>query len=240
MTWYDKIKSHMTKDTSPELKKGEIKGILIDSFKRHLPEFEFGNYKSSEYNFQRTRNHRGFTIWEALHVMFSLGNKNFACSVSSRINKTYRSSKSYNVGLINPHVDLVTLKEGTGVVAIEEAYYFHNGKLSTTAKVVEQICNDFVAYGVPFLDKQYSCLRSNSIVKAGLDYIQQLQIDGRKLQSEINNELKQCGYVASRLTHPVYRNLKETLQSIGNQTREDRQKIPGLACELLELLWVEQ
>ena len=73
-----------------------------------------------------------------------------------------------------------------------------------------------------------------------MDYIQQLQLDRQTLKLEINNELKQVGYVASRVTHPIYVNLKQTLQSIPNQTREDRQKIPGVAFDLLELLWTDQ
>jgi hypothetical protein len=230
----------MTKeDSSPELKKGEIKGILINSFQSHLPEFKFSNYKSSQYNFQRTRERKGFTVWETLHVLFSLGDKNFSCSISSRLNKDYGSSKSYDNGLINPHVDLIALKKGTGAVGIEEAHYFHNGKIQTTTKSVEQICKDFVDYGVPFLDDQYDRLNTNQIVNEGLGYIQQLGVDRQTLKSEINNELKQVGYVASRLTHPVYVDLKETLQSIQSQTREDRQKIPKLAYDLLGLLWID-
>jgi hypothetical protein len=231
----------MTKeDNSPELKKGEIKGILINGFKKHLPEFEFADYRGNQYNFQRTRKHREFTVWETLHVLFSLNDKNFACSVSSRLNKDYVTSKSYNIELINPHVDLIALKKGRGVVGIEEAYYFHNGKVHTTTKLVEQICKDFVAHGVPFLDRQYDRLKSNEIVNAGLNYIQQLHIDRQTLKYEINNELKQVGYIASRLTHPVYVNLKEILQAVPKQTREDRQKISGFACELLELFWTAQ
>jgi hypothetical protein len=175
-----------------------------------------------------------------LHVLFSLNGKNFSCSVSSRLNKEYVSSKSYNIGRINPHVDLIALKRGTGVVGIEEAYYFHNGKVQTTTRLVGQICKDFTAHGVPFLNKHFERLRTNQIVNAGLNYIKQLQEDSQELQSQINNELKQVGYVASRLMHPAYVNLKETLQAIPNQTLEDRQNMPGLAYELLELLWTEQ
>jgi hypothetical protein len=198
------------------------------------------NYKSSQYNFQRTKEHKDFAVWETLHVLFSLNDKNFSCSVSSRLNRDYVNSKSYNIGLVNPHVDLITLKKGTGVARIEEAYYFHNGKVQTTTKLVEQICKDFVMYGVPFLDKQFERLRTNQIVNAGLDYIQQLQADRQELKLQINNELKQVGYVASRLTNSVYVNLKEKLQIVPNQTQEDRQKISGLAYELLELLWTDQ
>ncbi len=241
MSWYDKIKSLTTKeDASPELKKGEIKAILINNFQRHLPEFKFTNYKSSKYNFQRIRKHKEFTVWETMHVLFSLGDKNSSCSVSTRLNKDYVSSKSYDIGLINPHVDLITLKKGTGVVGIEEAYYFHNGKIQSTTELVEQIYKDFFDYGVPFLDKQYDRLKTNQIINEGLDYIQQLQVDRQTLKLEINNELKQVGYVASRLTHPIYVNLKQTLQSIPNQTREDRQNIPGVTYDLLDLLWTDQ
>jgi tetratricopeptide (TPR) repeat protein len=42
MSWYSKIKSKIEKkDDSPELKRGQVKHILISEFERELPEFNF-------------------------------------------------------------------------------------------------------------------------------------------------------------------------------------------------------
>lgn len=231
----------MTKeDSSPELKRGEIKGILINSFQKHLPDFTFSSYKGGQYNFQRTKQYKEFTIWETLHVLFLLSDKNFSCSISSRLNKNHSNLKSYNTGLINPHIDLITLKKGTGAVNIEEASYFHNGKVQTTTNLVNQIANDFLHYGIPFLHEQFNQLLSSQIINVGLEHIKNLKVDPQKLRTEIDTELKQVGYITSRLTHPIYFNLKETLQNIPNQTREDRQHIPSFSYELIELLWSSQ
>lgn len=230
----------MRKEGLSELKKGEIKEILKGKFEKYLPEFKYANYDSRQYNFQRTKEYGNFTVWETLHVSFSLKHKNFSCSVSSRVNKNLISSNSYNTNLLNPHVDLIFLKKGTRVIAIEDAYYFSNGKTDVTTKVVEQICKDFVMYGVPFLDRQFESLQTNKILNTGLNYIQQLKVNKQELGLQINAEMKQVGYITSRLKHPIFVSLKETLQAIPQQAGEDKQKIPGLVFELLELLWTEQ
>ena len=56
LNWIDKIKELTTKqDKSPELKKGVIKQILIQTASEVLPDFEFSAYKNSCYTFQRLR-----------------------------------------------------------------------------------------------------------------------------------------------------------------------------------------
>lgn len=224
-------------DKSPELKKGEIKQILIQTASEVLPDFEFLAYKNSCYLFQRLRQVNNLTVYEILHIIFTLKDKNFACSIASRLNPQYVFSNQFNIGLINPHQDLKVLRHNTGALNIQDAYYFHNGQVETTTKTVKEIFYDFKKCGLPFLDKQLEILKSNSIVKRGFDYIDDLQIDKHKLKTEITEELNKGGLLLSSIKHPIYVDLKENLQSVSGQSKEDRQIIPKTAHELLELYW---
>ncbi len=238
MNWFDKIKELTTKqDKSPELKKGEIKLILIQTASEFLPDFEFLEYKNGCYSFQRQRQVNNLTVYEILHIIFTLKDKNFACSIASRLNPEYIFSNNYNIGLINPHQDLKVLRHNSGALNIEDAYYFHNGQVETTTKTVKEIFGDFKKYGLPFLDKQVKQLESNSIIKRGFDYIDDLQTDKQKLKTKITEELNKGGLLLSSIKHPIYIDLKEKLLSVSGQSKEDRQKIPKTAHELLELYW---
>lgn len=238
MNWIDKIKELTTKqDKSPELKKGEIKQVLIQTASEFLPDFEFLAYKNGCYSFQRLRQVNNLTVYEILHIIFTLKDKNFACSIASRLNPKYIFSNNYNIGLINPHQDLKVLRHNSGALNIEDAYYFHNGQVETTTKAVKELFSDFNRYGLPFLDKQVQRLKSNSIVKRGFDYIDDLQIDKQKLKTEITEELNKGGLLLSSIKHPIYIDFKEILQTVGGQSKDDRQKIPKTAHELLELYW---
>lgn len=224
-------------DKSPELKKGEIKQILIQTASEILPDFEFLTYKNSCYTFQRLRQVNNLTVHELLHVIFTLKDKNFACSIASRLNSEYIFSNQYNIGLLNPHKDLKVLRHNSGALNIEDAYYFHNGQVETTTKTVKEIFGDFKRYGLPFLDKQVERLISNSIVERGLDYIDDLQTEKKKLKTDITEELNKGGLLLSSIKHPIYVDLKEKLQSVSGQSKDDRQKIPKTAHELLEIYW---
>ncbi|UPQ78758.1 hypothetical protein M0M57_14190 [Flavobacterium azooxidireducens] len=238
MNWIDKIKELTTKqDKSPELKKGEIKQILIQAASEVLPDFEFLEYKNSCYSFQRLRQVNNLTVYEILHIIFTLKDKNFACSIASRLNPEYVFSNQYNIGLINPHKDLKVLRHNSGALNIEDAYYFHNGQVDTTIKTVKEIFGDFKNCGLPFLDKQAERLKSNSIVKRGFNFIEDLKTDKQRLKTEITDELNKGGLLLSSLKHPIYVDLKENLQSVSGQTKEDRQSIPKTAHELLEIYW---
>lgn len=238
MNWIDKITDLTTKtDDSPELKRGQIKTILTEQVSKILPDFEFKVYKGSEYRFGRTRNFRNYKLTETLHIMFGLKDKNFACSISSSLNEDYADSNSYNTGLINPHTDLIVLKKGTGVISIDEAYYFHNGRLKTTTKVVEQIINDYKEFGIPFLDKQYKRLTDSQIIKVGLAYIEKLTVDRKILKREIEESLNAPGQRISVVRHLIYDDLKAKLFAVSGLTKEDRQKIDKLTFELLELYY---
>jgi len=219
------------------LKKGEIKEILIQTVGEVLPDFEFVSYKNSCYSFQRQRQIENFTVHEILHIIFTLKDKNFACSVASRLNPEYIVSNQYNIGLINPHQDLKVLRHNSSALNIQDPYYFHNGQVETTTRIVKEIFGDFKKYGLPFLDKQVERLKSNSIVKRGFDYIDDLQIDKQKLKTEITEELNKGALLLSSIKQPIYVDLKEKLQSVSGQSKEDRQIIPKTAHELLELYW---
>ena len=238
MNLLDKIKALTTKqDKSPELKKGEIKLILIKTASEILPDFEFLAYKNSCYTFQRLRQLNNLTIYELLHIIFTLKDKNFACSIASRLNPEYIFSNQYNIGLLNPHQDLKVLKHNSGGLNIQDAYYFHNGQVETTTNTVEQFFGDFKKYGLPFLDKQLEKLKSNSIIKCGFDYIDDLQTDKENLKKEITEELNKGGLLLSSIKQPIYIDLKEKLQLVSGQSKEERQKIQKTAHELLELYW---
>lgn len=235
---FNKIKALTTKqDTSSELKKGEIKHILIHSASEILPDFEFLAYKNSCYTFQRLRQVNNLNVSELLHIIFTLKDKNFACSIASRINPEYIFSNNYNIGLLNPHQDLKVLRHNSGTLNIQDAYYFHNGQVETTTKTVAEIFGNFKKYGLPFLDKQIEQLKSNSIIKCGFDFIDDLQTDKEHLKKEITEELNKGGLLLSSLKHPTYLELKGKLQSVSGQSKEDRQIIPKTAHELLEIYW---
>lgn len=238
MNWFDKIKELTTKkDNSPELKKGEIKQIIIQTASEVLPDFEFLAYKNSCYSFQRVRQINNLKVHEILHINFTLKDKNFACSIASRLNPEYIFSKQYNIGLLNPNQDLKVLRHNTGVLNIQDGYYFHNGQIETTKKIVKEIFGDYKKFGLPFLDKQHRKLKTNEIVKRGFDFIDGLQTEKEKLKNEITEELNKGGLLFSNLKHPIYIDLKEKLQSVSGQTKEDRQLIPKTAHELLEIYW---
>ena len=238
MNWFDKIKELTSKkDISPELKKGEIKQILIQTANEILPDFEFLAYKNSCYTFQRLRQVNDLKVYETLHIILALKDRNFACSIASRLNPEYIFVNHYNTGLINPHKDLKVLRHNTGALNIQDAYYFHNGQVETTTKTVKEIFGDFKKYGLPFLDKQLERLKTNAIIKSGIDYINSLQTDQENLKKEITEELNKGGLLLSSLKHPIYLELKERLQSISGKSKEDRQLIPKAAHELLEIYW---
>ena len=221
-------------DGSPELKRGEVKMILISKFQEHLSDFEFLEYRNGCYTFENIKSLNGHKIYEHLHIIFALKDRNFSCSVASRVNKNYLRSNSYNTGLMNPHKDLIVLKKGTGVIPVEEAYYFHNGQVETTTRIVNEITKDFKKYGLPFLNKQFNQLKKSSLIKDGLGFINGLSIEKQLLLEKTENGKDAVGQAIIDLKSPTYLALKSQLQSIKSIDRETRKKIPGLTYELLD------
>lgn len=241
MNWFDKIKKKTEKsDDSRDLKRGEIKTILIDNFKEQIPDFPFLDYKNGVYFFERIRSIDNYEIYETFHLSFGLKDKNFSCSVSSTLNPTYRYVGTYNSGILTQHVDLIVLKKNKESIPIEEAYYFHNGKIDTTAKIVKTIVDDYKQYGLRFLDKRYNDLFDNKIFDKGLRLLENITIDKKVLKEQIEKELKQLDYVSSRLKNSVYLDMKEQLQAVPKQDKDLRQKIPGFAYSLLEYYWEKE
>ena len=128
MNWFDKIKKKTEKsDDSRDLKRGEIKTILIDNFKEQIPDFPFLDYKNGVYFFERIRSIDNYEIYETFHLSFGLKDKNFSCSVSSTLNPTYRYVGTYNSGILTQHVDLIVLIKNKESIPFEVDYYFHKG-----------------------------------------------------------------------------------------------------------------
>ena len=69
----------------------------------------------------------------------------------------------------------------------------------------------------------------------GLEYISHLKADKKQLQTELETELRQGDYNLGQIHHPVYIELKESLQHLQGIDRETRKRIPKLAYDLLEL-----
>ncbi|MDF1697952.1 MAG: hypothetical protein P1U56_19045 [Saprospiraceae bacterium] len=234
MSWHSKIQSKIeVHDDSPELKRGQVKQILMAEMHKILPEFEFLEYDKGCYTFEKKRSIHQLQAVEHLHILFSLKERNFSCSVASRVNMAYRRVKSYNAGLLNPHADLLVLKEGNRVLPVEEAYYFHNGKVKTTTKTIQRICQDFKEYGLPFLNNQATQLLKSPLLMVGLEFISKLNISKAELKLELEKNLSN-GHSISNIKSEDYMKLKTELQDITGIDRERRKKIPKLAYELLE------
>jgi hypothetical protein len=225
------------KDNSSELRTGDIKKILIQFANEIVDDFEFLTYKNYIYAFQRIRKINALSVYEMLRIGFTLKHGSFDCSISSSLNPEYRFHNSYNIGLINPHINLKALRNNSGILNFEDAYYFHNGRVETATKTVNQIFSDFKSHGLPFLEKQFKRLQNSNIITTGLSFIDALKTDKNKLKSDVEDELKNSRHLISCITNPLYVDLKGTLQKVAGQTRDDRKQIPKAAYELLELYW---
>jgi hypothetical protein len=222
------------KNDSPELKKGQVKHILISEFQKSLPRFEYLEYKNGCYTFERISKTNVPKIFEHFHIVSSTKERSFSCSVASRINRSYLNSYSYNTGLINPHIDLIVLKKGTGVNPQEEACYFHNGQVNTTVKIIQQIVKDFKSYGEPFLEKQRKQFEKSNLLKVGFDFIGKLDVNKQSFKLELENSLKMGGHLISNIKNKTYLKLKSELQNVTGVDRETRKNIPKLSYELLD------
>ncbi len=176
------------------------------------------------------------TVYESFDIGFTLKDKCCACSVASRLNPFFIGYSGYNTGWINPHSDLITLKRGTGITPLEEAYYYHNGRIETTTKIINEIISDLKKYGLRFLDNQYDNLKTNPLIIEGLRKLKSIDYDNSKLKSEIELQQKKDGNKITKFNHPIYSELKESLQKMEGMSRENRKQIPRLAHELIEIL----
>jgi hypothetical protein len=238
MSWFEKIVERQNApDDSRDLRKGEVKELLLSSFKEVLPDFEFTTYKNNTYYFLRTKTFRGLELHETLNVLVGLKNKNISCSIASVLNKTYLFNSNYSNGFLSSHADLLATKSGSGVSNIEDSYYWHNRKIETVKEVIRKIALDFKEYGLQYLDLKHQRLHTSDLIRHGLDFIEKLMVDKGELRREIEKEINNAQQVVSRLKHPIFIQLRDKLQSIPNQSRDDRQRIARLTFELIELYY---
>lgn len=223
-------------DESPGLKNGEFKKILSPIMEKHFPDFQLTSYKNQHYSFQRTKQIGDLNVFESFEIGFTLKDKFCTCSVGSRLNPYFIEGSGYNTGWINPHYDLISLKRDTGITRIDEAYYFHNGRLETTTETIREIVLDLEKYGVAFLDSQINNLKTNPLIIEGLRLFKLIDYDAVELKKEIELEQRSNGYVITKLKHPVYKELKESLQKMDGISRENRKEIPRLTYELIEMI----
>lgn len=221
-------------DNSRELKPGEIKGILICTAARFLPDFKYLMYQKGYY-FQRERSVLGMEVAEIICIQFSLKGHTMDCNMGSFLNRQKIFDQNYSSSLINPTECLKFYKNQTKTLPLEKSCYLHNGRVLGTERAVEEIFDDCRKYGLQFFDKQMQNLKSNPLVLRGLEYISHLKADKKQLQTELETELRQGDYNLGQIHHPVYIELKESLQHLQGIDRETRKRIPKLAYDLLEL-----
>lgn len=99
------------------------------------------------------------TVYEMLHVIFTQKDRNFTCSIASLINTEYIFPNQYNTGFLNPHIDVKVLKHNSGTLNVQDAYYFHNGQVDTTTRIVKGV----------FKDRQKNTKDCTGIVRTILD-----------------------------------------------------------------------
>ncbi|MBX3289526.1 MAG: hypothetical protein KF855_09280 [Acidobacteria bacterium] len=233
LNWLKQFKAEKNTpaDTRP-LKRGEIKGVLISLAEKEMPGFEFLDYRNTFYNFQRIRNLGKYSVSELFHIGFSLKGRAFSCSVASRLNPNLIHDRWYNVGLLNPHRDIITIKKRTGIIPIEEAYYYHNGMLETCVNTANQIFTDLKKYGLPFFEEQYRQMLQNPTIQVGFRYLENLnEKEVLELKQAINEDLKTGKGLL--FAHPLCIDLKRTLQAVRGESREFRKCLPGAALEFL-------
>ncbi|GAA0732723.1 hypothetical protein GCM10009430_46150 [Aquimarina litoralis] len=237
MKLLDKFKKKKTiLDNSPKLKKGEFKKILLPLMEKNFPDFQYAYYKNRYYSFQRTREVHQMTVYESIDIGFTLKDKYCICSVASRLNPFFVGSSGYNNGWINPHYDLMVLKKGTGIIPLEEAFYYHNSKIQTTTRIIHEIISDLKKYGLRFINHQYHNLKTNPLIIEGLQNFKAIDYDNSKLKAEIELQQKKDGNKITKFNHPIYFELKKSLQKMKGISRENRKRIPKLTHELIEIL----
>ena len=99
--------------------------------------------------------------------------------------------------------------------------------------MITNIVNDFKKFGLKYLDEKFQTLKEDEILNNGLEFINCLKVDKELLKKEILEDLIKAENVVSRMKNKTFIELKETLQKIPNQLRENKQMIPKLSFELL-------
>ena len=227
------------KSINNPIKRGEIKKFIIDEFNKHLSEFELYESKKQIYFFVRKKIYKTFVLNETFSIYYSSRNDTgIDCGIATVFNENYITNNQYNSAQLNHHIfSPLNLKNNKIDLPKEESYYFHNGEIDSIKKMIIEIVNDFKKFGLKYLDEKFEKLKEDEILNNGFDFINHLNINKELLKTEINEDLRKAGYVITRMKNKTFIELKEMLQKIPNQLRENKQMIPQLSFELLELYY---
>lgn len=217
---------------SRSLRKSELKPLLVRQMKEQ-PDFRFLTFATGVFYFQRKRSFRNYELKEMLHLVYSFTDHTMQASISSRLNPVHTLNPIYNNGLINPHVDLKTLK-GSNVIP-GNASYSCNGRIDSVREMVKAMVDDFSGIGITWFDQRLKSLESDPMINTGLDFIEDWDFDKTMLGNELQLQLRKAKFRFDRVRHPLINQFKHQLESIGGQSREARQEIPRLAFDLAEL-----
>lgn len=219
---------------SRSLRKTELKPLLVREIKQEQPDFRFLTFATGVYYFQRKRIFRDYDLKEMLHIVYSSADHSMKASVSSRLNPVHTLNPIYNNGLINPHVDLAGLKN-VATANAGDAFYTSDGSIDGVREMIGIVIGDFKDPGVSYLDRRFSALESNALIAAGLDYIKRWDFDKTMLGNELQVQLRKAKFNIDRVRHPLLKQFKAQLESVGGQSPEARQEIPRLVFDLAEL-----
>ena len=221
------------------IKRGEIKLFITEEFNKNLSDFELYESKKQIYFFVRKRTYKSFILNEVFSIYYSSRNDTgIDCGIATVFNENYISNSQFNTSKLNTNiVSPLNLKRQKEDLPKEESYYFHNGEIQSIKKMIVEIVNDFKIFGLKYLDEKFEKLKEDEILNNGLEFISNLKIDKELLKTEILEDLKKGENVVSRMKNKTFIELKEKLQKIPNQLRENKQLIPKLSFELLELYY---
>ena len=222
-----------SEDATP-LPRGGVKPLLIDAIGQMNSGFGYLGYRNGTYIFERTKEHRQRTLYEAIRIPFSLAEGIFDPSIASCFNPISRFESNYRTDDVNPHVSLMGLAKGN-VLRYEDAYYRHDGSAQGVQAAINEIVRDLSRYGLPWFDRRSARLPEDEVVNTGLDFLEQLHVDPGVLERELQACLKEVKFVAYRIKHPVYEDLKQRLLAVRRQNAERRQRNGITALAFLEL-----
>jgi hypothetical protein len=219
----------------PSFTRKEIKQILSSRMKESQPSFRFLMTATGVYHFQRMKDFYDYDLKEAIHFVFSMSDNSMHVSISSRLNPVHTLTPVYNNGFINPHVDLGAIIKNNGIFPSTNTCYQFDDTIEGLIPVIDQAIQDFGNEGLTYFDTRWLKLKSNVLVKRGLQIIDKWEFDRTMLRNELVVQLRKAKLVATNLRHPLYNQFKEQLLVIPDQSAEDYKEVPRLAFELMEL-----
>jgi hypothetical protein len=219
----------------PLFKKNELKALLTERMKRDHASFRSLALANGVFHFQRPRPFRGYGLKEALHLVFSFTGRTLHASVSSRLNPIHTLTPVYNRGFINPHVDLVAIKNNNSVFPSDETAYRFSRDPETVVAAIDSMFADFNAVGAPYFIARWNELQTNPLINGGIDIIKSWDLNKALLRNELDVQLRKAKLIPSNVRHPLINEIKERLLAIPGQPAESYEGVPRLAFELMEL-----